>query len=44
VRPFLKQHADFDAGVVRVDTFTLYSSIPGPLGSAYTSELQVKAA
>ena len=42
-RSFLKQHADFDAGMVRVDSFTLYSSIPGPLGSAYTRELEVPA-
>ncbi len=43
VRPFLKQNADFDAGLVRVESFALYSSQPGPLGSAYTRELQVKA-
>lgn len=41
IRPFLKEHADFDAGLVRVESFTLYSSIPGPLGSAYTRELEV---
>lgn len=44
VRPFLKQHAEFDAGLVRVESFTLYSSIPGPLGSTYTRELEVRAA
>ena len=43
-RAFLKQHADFDAGMVRVDSFSLYSSIPGPIGSAYTRELEVRAA
>ncbi len=43
VRPFLKQHADLDAGLVRVESFALYSSEPGPLGSAYTRELQVGA-
>ena len=43
-RAFLKQNADFDAGLVRVESFSLYSSIPGPLGSAYTRELEVPAA
>ena len=43
-RAFLKEHEDFDAGMVRVESFTLYSSIPGPLGSAYTRELEVAAA
>ena len=42
VRPFLKRHADFDAGLVRVEAFSLYSSSPGPLGSAYTRELEVR--
>ena len=44
IRPFLKQHADLDAGLVRVESFSLYSSIPGPVGSAYTRELEVRAA
>ena len=44
VRPFLKQRADFDAGLVRVESFCLYSSVPGPRGSVYTGELQVSAA
>ena len=43
IRPFLKEHADFDAGMIRVESFTLFSSIPGPLGSAYTRELEVRA-
>ena len=43
VRPFLKAHADFDAGLIRVESFALYSSVPGPLGSAYTKELEVFA-
>ena len=43
LRPFLKEHADFDAGMIRVESFVLYSSVPGPLGSAYTRELEVKA-
>ena len=42
-RAFLKQHADFDAGMVRIESFSLYSSILGPLGSAYTRELEVAA-
>lgn len=41
VRPLLKTNADFDAGLVRVESFSLYSSQPGPLGSAYTRELEV---
>lgn len=44
VRPFLREHAEFDAGLVRVESFALYSSIPGPHGSAYTRELGVVAA
>ncbi|MFN2508170.1 MAG: RNA 2',3'-cyclic phosphodiesterase [Chthoniobacterales bacterium] len=43
VRPFLKKNADFDAGLVRVECFSLYSSSLGPNGSAYTRELEVKA-
>lgn len=43
IRPFLKRHADFDAGLIRVETFALYSSDPDPLGSAYTRELEVRA-
>ena len=41
VRPFLKANAEFDAGLVRVERFALYSSIPGARGSAYTRELEV---
>jgi 2'-5' RNA ligase len=44
VRAFLKAHASFDAGMIRVESFSLYSSIPGPLGSAYTRELEVRSA
>ena len=43
VRPFLKENADFDDGLVRVESFALYSSVPGPIGSAYTRELEVPA-
>lgn len=44
VRPFVKKHAELEAGLVRVESFSLHSSIPGPLGSAYTRELEVGAA
>jgi 2'-5' RNA ligase len=44
IRPFLKEHAELEAGMVRVESFSLYSSIPGPIGSAYTRELEVRAA
>lgn len=44
IRPFLKENAELDAGMVRVESFSLYSSIPGPIGSAYTRELEVRAA
>jgi RNA 2',3'-cyclic 3'-phosphodiesterase len=41
VRPFLKKHADFDGGLVRVNSFALYSSEPRESGSIYTRELTV---
>jgi 2'-5' RNA ligase len=44
VRPFLEDNADLDAGLTRIESFALYSSIPGPIGSAYTQELKVDAA
>ncbi len=44
LRPFLKTNADFDAGFIRIETFSLYSSSPAPLGSAYTRELEVRVA
>lgn len=43
LRPFLKEHADFDAGMIRVESFSLFSSVPGPRGSSYTRELEVTA-
>jgi 2'-5' RNA ligase len=43
VRPFLKAHADFDAGVIPIASFSLYSSVPGAMGSVYTRELEVHA-
>lgn len=41
-RPFLKANAGFDAGLIRVERFALYSSNPGPLGSVYTRELEIR--
>jgi 2'-5' RNA ligase len=39
VRPFLKMNSDFDAGLIRIESFLLYSSAAG----RYTQELQVNA-
>ncbi len=39
VRPFLKTNSDFDAGLTRLESFSLYSSVAG----RYTRELEVKA-
>lgn len=41
VRPFLKTHAAFDAGMIRVESFCLNSSTLTPSGSVYTRELLV---
>jgi 2'-5' RNA ligase len=41
VRPFLKTHADFDAGMIHVESFSLNSSELTPAGSVYTAELIV---
>jgi 2'-5' RNA ligase len=43
IRPFLKARADLDLEMIRVEAFSLYSSLPGPVGSAYTRELEVRA-
>ena len=43
VRSFLKHHAEFDGGLVPISSFSLYSSVPGRDGSAYTRELEVRA-
>lgn len=43
IRPFLKAHADFDAGMIHVESFCLNSSILTPEGSIYTPELIVRA-
>ena len=39
IRPFLKSHADFDAGMIHVKSFCLNSSQLTPAGSVYTAEL-----
>jgi len=39
IRPFLKAHADFDAGMIHVESFCLNSSELTPNGSVYTREL-----
>lgn len=39
VQHFVKKHAGFEAGLVRVAEFSLFSSRPTPAGSAYQREL-----
>ena len=39
VRPFLRSHAEFDAGMMHFDSFALNSSRLTPNGSIYTREL-----
>jgi RNA 2',3'-cyclic 3'-phosphodiesterase len=41
VRNFLKANADFDAGMIRVEAFHLYSSKLTPAGPIHTRELSV---
>ena len=41
VRKFLQLNADFDAGMIRVDAFHLYSSKLTPAGPIHTRELSV---
>jgi 2'-5' RNA ligase len=41
VRKFLKVHSDFDAGMIRVDAFHLYSSKLSPAGTIHTREVTV---
>jgi 2'-5' RNA ligase len=43
IRPFLKSHADFDAGLIHVESFCLNSSELTPAGSVYTTELVCQA-
>jgi 2'-5' RNA ligase len=38
VRPFLKSHSAFDAGLIHVESFNLNSSELTPAGSVYTAE------
>ena len=40
-RPFLKKVSGFDAGMIRVDAFHLYSSKLTPAGSIHTRELSI---
>jgi 2'-5' RNA ligase len=42
IRPFLKAHAAFDAGMIHVESFCLNSSELTPAGSVYTQELVVR--
>lgn len=41
IRPFLKAHAAFDAGMIHVESFCLNSSELTPDGSVYTAELVI---
>jgi RNA 2',3'-cyclic 3'-phosphodiesterase len=41
LRNFLKAHSNFDAGMIRVDAFHLYSSRLMPAGPIHTRELSV---
>lgn len=41
VRPFLRTHSAFDAGMIHVESFCLNSSRLTPAGSVYTRELAV---
>jgi RNA 2',3'-cyclic 3'-phosphodiesterase len=39
IRPFLKSHVDFDAGMIHIEAFCLNSSQLTPAGSVYTMEV-----
>jgi 2'-5' RNA ligase len=43
IRHFVKTNTDFDGGMIRVESFVLYSSRLTPAGSVYTPELVVRA-
>jgi 2'-5' RNA ligase len=43
IRPFLKAHTDFDAGMIHVESFYLNSSQLTPAGSVYIAELICQA-
>ena len=42
IKPFLKNHAAFDAGLIHVESFVLNSSQLTPAGSVYTPELVLR--
>jgi 2'-5' RNA ligase len=44
IRPFLHEQAEFDAGLVPIDSFQLKSSLLTPSGSIYATELVVPSA
>ena len=41
IRPFLRSHAAFEAGMIHVESFCLHSSALTPAGSRYTRELLI---
>jgi 2'-5' RNA ligase len=43
IRPFLKSHAAYDAGLIHVESFNLNSSELTPAGSVYAAELVCQA-
>jgi len=43
IRPFLRAHAAFDAGMIHVESFCLNSSKFAPAGSVYSRELTVRS-
>jgi 2'-5' RNA ligase len=43
LRPLLRQHEDFDLGLVPINFFTLKSSLLTPAGSIYTTEVSIAA-
>ncbi len=40
VQKFVREHADFEAGLMKAESFALFSSRPGPAGSIYTVEME----
>jgi len=42
IQPFLRQTAEFDAGLIKVEQFHLYSSKLLPAGSVHTRELSIR--
>ena len=43
LQPFLRKTAEFDAGLIKVENFHLYSSKLGPSGSVHTRELMISS-